>query len=214
MDAGDCHDGGRGDRRADDARRGLGKGSRGEQVMGGCGGRGCDRPSEADQERHPAGEKRGQRSIGLTEVDVVTAGVRQGRREFAERQGSADGQHAADHPEGEHQLVAAHEEHRESRRGQNAGADHPRNDEERRGGQAEGWPGGWWVIGHVGLSAGRQSLCRPGETPGSRGRRPGRGCPYVTPDLNADSRFEAALVNRRPAGGPSRPGVSNLCRPS
>ena len=55
---------------------------------------------------------------------TVALRARQGGRQLAQRQSSAQCQPAADHPEGEHQLVAANEVDRETRRRQDARADH------------------------------------------------------------------------------------------
>ena len=47
------------------------------------------RPREADQERDPAGEECGQRTVGLVQIDVVAARMRKGCGKLGQRQGSS-----------------------------------------------------------------------------------------------------------------------------
>ena len=127
----------RGDRRLGDRRRGFVEPQRGEQVLRRGRRRGRDRPAEADQERDPARQERRERAVRLGQEDVIAPRSRQGGRKLAQRQRPAEREHPADHPEGEHQLVAADEVDREPRRRQDARADHARDDHEGRRRQAE-----------------------------------------------------------------------------
>src|SRR5271157_2207044 len=111
----------------------------GQQVLRRGRRRGRDRPAEADKERNPPRQEGRQRAVRFEEEDIIASGARQGGRQLAQRQRPAQSEHPADHPEGEHQLVAADEVYREPRRRQDARADHARDDHEGRRRQAEAW---------------------------------------------------------------------------
>ena len=130
------------------------------QVLGEADGRGGDGRGEADEERDPAGEEAEDGVVEAGEEGVLAAGVRDGGPELAVAQGAAEGDQAADEPEGEHDDGLVEVLHQQARRREDAGADHVGDDDvgEREEPELALEPVRGGSAGHVRLALQRSGL--------------------------------------------------------
>ena len=93
-----------------------------------------DRGGEAGKERDPSRHEAPCRAVGLTEIDILAAGLRKIYAEFGVAQGAREGEQRAHAPRRQNQPGASEIARHESGCGENARTGHVRND---KGGRAE-----------------------------------------------------------------------------
>ncbi len=118
-----------GDRDGDERRLVGGGRDEAADVLGETDGAGRDGAGKPGDERRPAGEKRGDRSVGVTQVDVLATGARAQRRELGVRHRAGEREDTAKQPEPQHADPARHEAGDEDRHEEDAAADDVRDDD-------------------------------------------------------------------------------------